>query len=206
MAFRWVPRRELSGTDALSKWVDRMDFSLTAKAFEHVMRVYGPVEVDRFAAAHNHKLPRFNTKFDTPGSEGVDALAQDWRTASSFVLADFNLLDRVLDIIERDDATAILIVPEWEQRPFWKRVRSSAWRRRVVAEEFLDRAELVPNPENADHCFLEGRPFRHRLLVMRVEPILQLAAADMTGVASTAPAPAAARTPHRGSASMGAHH
>ena len=170
VVFRWVPRELLADTDALSKWEDRMDFSLSAAAFDHVVRTYGPFDIDRFASPHNRKCPAFNSKFDSVGSAGVDALAQNWSSGTSYVLADFHKLDKVLDIVERDDASAVIIVPEWPRYPFWIRVRSAAWQRRVVASEFLGAEALVPNPENAASCFF-GERFNSRLLVMRVEPV-----------------------------------
>ena len=60
--FRWVPREELVDADALSKFNDRHDFSLTDEAM-YIVRVrleeagLGSWDVDRFAAAHNTKAP-----------------------------------------------------------------------------------------------------------------------------------------------------
>ena len=36
---------------------------------------YGPHRVERFASANNTHLARFNSEFNSPGSEGVDAMA-----------------------------------------------------------------------------------------------------------------------------------
>ena len=36
----------------------------------------GSWDVDRFAAAHNTKAPRFNSLFATVGAEAVDAFSQ----------------------------------------------------------------------------------------------------------------------------------
>ena len=74
-------------------------------------------DVDRFAAAHNTKAPRFNSLFATEGTEAVDAFAQSWAEGVSLVLHNFNHTDRVLDHVERDDAEAVIIVPEWRNRP-----------------------------------------------------------------------------------------
>jgi hypothetical protein len=43
----------------------------------------------------------------------VNALTHDWRGSVSFVLPNFHEIGKILDIIERDDANAVLIVPEW---------------------------------------------------------------------------------------------
>ena len=120
---------------------------------------------------------RCNALFDTPGAEAVDAFAQDWRVGVSFVLGDFNRLDQVKDIIERDNAAALLFLPEWLKHRFWRRSQSGAWRRRVLGSEFLDGGVLVASAENSSRCFF-GERFMSRILVMRVGPIV-LAAAQM---------------------------
>ena len=168
--FRWVPREMIVDADALSKVKDTMDFSLAPAVFDLVVKTYGPVHVDRFAAAHNAKCADFNSRFATVGSMGVDAYRQDWRIGTSYVLGHFHQLDRVLDVIERDNANAVIIVPEWTERTWWRRIWSGAFQRRVAAAEFIAGSALVPNSENAHTCFFTG-PFNSRLLVMRTVAI-----------------------------------
>ena len=97
------------GADALSKAIDRMDFSLSPEVFGYLLKKFGPFDVDRFAAPHNAKCARFNAKFDTPGAEAVDAFTQDWREGVSYVLGDFNHSDQIMDVIERDNAAVVVI-------------------------------------------------------------------------------------------------
>ena len=175
--FRWVRREMIVGADALSKVIDRMDFSLSPEVFGHLLEKFGPFDVDRFAAPHNAKCARFNAKFDTPGAEAVDAFTQDWREGVSYVLGDFNHSDQIMDVIERDNAAAVVIFPEWPSHGFWRRVCSGAWQRRVVFSEFLSGDALVPNAENMSRCFFKGR-FKCRLLVMRVAPIERVGGAE----------------------------
>ncbi len=54
VVFRWVPREQLVAADALSKFVERSDFSVTPTSLA-LVRQLGPWDVDRFAAAHNAK-------------------------------------------------------------------------------------------------------------------------------------------------------
>ena len=46
--------------------------------FRLVDAKWGPQAIDRFASYYNSLLPRFNSKFASPGCTGVDALVQDW--------------------------------------------------------------------------------------------------------------------------------
>ena len=184
MVFRWVPRERIVGADALSKVADAMDFGLERDVFAHVNRTYGPCDVDRFAAGHNRVCPRFNSKFDTDGSEAVDAFSVSWSRGVSYVLPDFypSTLDRVLDKIERDNAAAVVVVPEWDYYPFWHHLWSASFQRRVVRHEWVAGHCLVAHPEHTAECFFhrrdrlsgrrldEGR-FMTRLLVFRTRPL-----------------------------------
>ena len=151
--FRWVRRQFVQDADNLSKWEDRMDFSLRPILLARVRAVLGPWDIDRFAAPHNTTAGRFNARFGSEAAEAADALGQCWRAGTSFVLPDFFVIDAIMDRIERDDARAILIVPEWTHRPWWHRLWSRAWeqRRRTVLR--LPRDAVVPNNR---HCFFLG--------------------------------------------------
>ena len=159
VVFRWVPRERIVGADALSKVADAMDFGLERDVFAHVNRTYGPCDVDRFAAGHNRVCPRFNSKFDTDGSEAVDAFSVSWSRGVSYVLPDFypDTLRRVLDKIERDNAAAVVVVPEWDYYPFWHHLWSASFQRRVVRHEWVAGHCLVDHPEHTAECFFHWR-------------------------------------------------
>jgi len=129
----------------------------------------GSWDVDRFAAAHNTKAPRFNSLFATEGAEAVDAFSQSWSEGISFVLHNFNQLGRVLDHVERDDAEAVIVMPEWTRRAFWRRIESGAWRQRVVLDFYLEPGAIEANAENEEHCFIGRDTFNSRLRVMRTK-------------------------------------
>jgi len=174
VVFRWVPREQLVEADALSKHLERFDFSLTADALARVQRWLeddlrvGLWDVDRFAAAHNAKAVRFNSLFGTVGTEAVDAFSQSWAEGVSFALHDFNAVGKVLDRVERDDAEAVIIVPVWPSRPFWRRLQSGSWPRRIAHSLLLEPGSIVANAENAENCFFQGT-FNSKLLVLRTQ-------------------------------------
>ena len=69
---------------------------------------------------------RNQVKSDTGEYPSLDHLTQDWRGTVSFVLPNFHELDKILDITERDDAGAVLVVPEWPYQALWRRLHSAA--------------------------------------------------------------------------------
>ena len=165
--FRWVRRCFIQDADDLSKFVDPMDFSLAPDWLAYVRQRFGPWDVDRYTSPSNATCSRFNALFDSVLVEGVNALTQDWRGSVSFVLPNFHEIDKILDIIERDDANAVLIVPEWPYQTWWRRLHSAAWARRVAAWEFVSGAALIPNTQD---CFF-GSHFTTRLLILRVRAV-----------------------------------
>ena len=123
-----------------------------------------------FAAAHNTKAPRFNSLLATEGAEAVDAFSQSWSEGISFVLHNFNQLGRVLDHDERDDAEAVIVMPEWTRRPFWRRIESGAWRQRVVLDLYMEPGAIEANPRTRSTCFFDSL-FDCRLRVMRTKKL-----------------------------------
>ena len=63
---------------------------------------------------------------------------QSWAEGVSFALHNFSQMDRVLDHVAREDAEAVITVPEWASRTFWRRTESGARRRRVVLDSTLE--------------------------------------------------------------------
>ena len=147
----------------MSKFVDRIDFSFRPSALSHMRQRFGPWDVDRFASHTSTTCKRFNAMFEAVGGKDVDALAQNWSDGVSFALPDFHRLDEVLDVIERDEAVAMLVVPCWHRNAGWHRLRSRPWRERVVDSERMPGTVLVANNP---HCFF-GEQFATDLLVLR---------------------------------------
>ncbi len=52
-----------------------------------------------------------------------------------------------------DDAEAVITVPEWTRRAFWRRIESGAWRRRVALDFYLEPGSIEAHPENEEHSF-----------------------------------------------------
>ena len=159
----WVRREFVQDADDLSKFVDRMDFSLAPAAAARVRAELGPWDVDRFASPSNAMAPRFNALFDGVGVEAVNAFVQDWSVGTSFVLPDFHRIPAVLDMIERFDAVAVVVVPKWPHKRWWGRLLSGPWQERVERVLELPADSLVANNQ---HCFF-GTHFTTRLVAFR---------------------------------------
>ena len=73
----WIPRSQNDQADFLSRIYDADDWGLYPLSFYRVDLVWGPHTIDRFANHVNAKLPRFNSRFWNPGSEGIDAFVMN---------------------------------------------------------------------------------------------------------------------------------
>jgi hypothetical protein len=163
--FRWVRRDLISEADALSKFEDIMDFGLSSQAFQLVCDRLGTCDIDAFAAPHNAVFPRFFSRHVTNTAEATDAFSVSWSRYRLFILPDFGrgFIDRVLDKVERDNASVVCIVPCWPRHRFWERLASPSWTRRITAKLTLPPASLVPHAENKCFCFF-GDSFDSPLL------------------------------------------
>jgi len=79
--------------DQLSRRENRDDLSW--RYFNMLEERYGPRSVERFASANNTHLARFNSEFNSPGSEGVDAMAVSSEHENNFINPPWSLLHKV---------------------------------------------------------------------------------------------------------------
>ncbi len=111
-----VPGVKNKEADLLSRQfaTPKYEWSLAKSAFAAIQdKLRLTCSVDRFAALHNHLLPRYNSRLPDPAAEAQNALAQSWSSESNFVNAPFRLLPQILSKIKSERATAIVIAPMW---------------------------------------------------------------------------------------------
>ena len=76
---QWVPCEANLRAHLLSRFVDKDDWSLNSEVFALLDCKWSPYSIDRFASHYNAQVPRFNSKFMSPGCCAVDAFSLDWR-------------------------------------------------------------------------------------------------------------------------------
>jgi hypothetical protein len=92
----WIPREQNQLADYLSKVEEMDDFGLQPAVFRTVLKHFGPLDVDRFASAHNALLPIFFSEFWSPHSSGVNAFTEDWSVSRSFCFPPPRLVFRTI--------------------------------------------------------------------------------------------------------------
>ena len=167
LLFHWRPREFLTEEDSLSKVTERHDFSLHHSTLQHVWNTFGSCNIDVFAADHNSVCERFFTRFNSAASGGWDAFTQDWSGDRCFWLPPFaeTFLSRVIEKIQRDQASGILVIPCWSRQVWVKRLfcQMKAW---IKLNRTFPGSVLRPN--NSE-CFF-GKVFECQVLVLSIQP------------------------------------
>ena len=115
----WIPRSLNDKADYISKIVDYDDWGVTTEFFNMLNGKWGKHTIDRFASYSNKKVVRFNSKFWTPGSLGIDAFAFDWHADNNWLVPPIYLVPRVLRHMQVCKCLGTLVVPLWKSSVYW---------------------------------------------------------------------------------------
>lgn len=118
-----VPRLIASAqniVDTLSRLNADDEWRVADWLFDWVQLKFGQHDVDRFASDTTALLPRYNSAFWDPCTEGVDALAQDWGKDNNFANPPFSLIHQVVKKLSRyKSIQCTLVVPDWPSKPWY---------------------------------------------------------------------------------------
>lgn len=95
------------------------EWSLDENLFQSLTVHFGVPSIDLFASAANSKCSRFLSWHPDPRAEGVDAFTHSWKDLDFYAFPPFVLILKVLRKIVSDEATGILIVPDWPAQPWY---------------------------------------------------------------------------------------
>lgn len=124
-----VKMRHLSGNrnyvaDQLSRYSSKYEWMLHPKLFQYLDKIWGPHTCDRFASYLTTQITMYNSFHADPMTGGIDALAQmNWHTENNFVNPPVRLMNKVLDKIASEKATATVIAPEWTAMQWCRKLR-----------------------------------------------------------------------------------
>ena len=124
LSFAHIAGQNNQEADLLSRTPDKHNWMLNPGIFQLIDFLWGPHTVDRFATLQNSQLPRFNSRYFEPLSEGIDALAQNWTNENNFVNPPWALLPQILEKITHDKATATIIAPVWPSQYWFPKLQS----------------------------------------------------------------------------------
>ena len=108
--------------DRLSRELEDSDWQLHPKLFRHLDKRYRHT-IDRFASEVNTQLPRYNSRWLDPRTEGVDCLRLTdaaWRRENNWCHPPVELIDDLVLKLQRSGAPATVVVPLWPSKSWFQ--------------------------------------------------------------------------------------
>ena len=100
--------------ERLSRLPAQYEWHMHPKLFSYIDIIFEPHSIYRFASILTRQLPRYNSLYWDPETEGVDAVHQsNWLTEVNFVYPPFRMLPQVINHICQTRATTTIIAPHW---------------------------------------------------------------------------------------------
>lgn len=116
---RWIGSAS-NVVDALSRLNADDEWRVASWLFDWVQMKFGRHDIDRFASDATTMLPRYNSVFWDPKTEGVDALAQDWSHDNNYANPPFSLINQVVKKLGKyTSVRCTLLVPDWPSKPWY---------------------------------------------------------------------------------------
>jgi len=111
--------------DYLSRLSSKYEWEIHPALFNYLDKIWGPHTLDRFGSQNTAKCRKYNSRFLDPGCCGVDALSQsDWKIENNFVNAPLRLLNKVIQVICQQEATATVIAPVWRAKTWYQKLNT----------------------------------------------------------------------------------
>ena len=146
---------------------DPCDWMLSRQVYLKIQTKWGKMDVDLFAARHNHQLKNYYSYRPDPGATAVDAFSQNWNHLYPYAFPPFLLVGRTLQKIRRERVQrAVVIAPTWPRQPWFP----------LLLEMIIDQPIYLPQSKSLLQSPLETT---HPLLV---ENRLHLAAWLVSGI------------------------
>ena len=121
----WITASHLAGSknteaDAMSRqFKDNIEWMLDKSMFDRIVQKYGLPEVDLFASRLNNQLSTYVSWMPDPGAWVVDAFTMHWGALKFYAFPPFCLIAKCLQKIKADNASGIMIVPNWPTQPWF---------------------------------------------------------------------------------------
>ena len=103
------------------------EWSLTTKAFEWICKLTFVPQVDLFSTDWNHKVPEYCTLYKSKQTPYMDAMSIDWNKWDKiYLFPPPILLLKVLQKLQLHTGTALLVFPDWPNRPWYQLIQQRA--------------------------------------------------------------------------------
>ena len=137
---QWIPRTENERADFFSKLQDTDDWQLSPDVFNFLDSHFGPHCIDRFATPLNAQLPRFCSRWWSPGCEVVDAFTVSWQHKNNWIVPPIHLISRSIRHLLECKADGTLVIPLWQSAVWWPLLcKAGIFRKEVIQHMIIPR-------------------------------------------------------------------
>ena len=123
------------------------DFQLHPDIFKTISSIWGPFTIDLFATYQNRQISRFASFLPQPKATWVDAMKHIWTKEFPYIFPPFSMITRILQKIDNEKATAVLVAPIWQAQPWFPLILRSLIDIPLVLPEHRD---LLLHPLRAE--------------------------------------------------------
>ena len=144
---QWVPRKQNTIADTLSKMYDFEDWETTNALFKYLNRVWGSFTMDRFADDKNCKTKVFNSKHWCLNTDCVDAFSTSWQHENNYLVSPYTSYSKPIKQLRLSKAQGVLVAPFWPSAAFWLLLFNYQSK---IPSHFLKDFKIFPEPTQ---CF-----------------------------------------------------
>ena len=98
---------------------DDTKWSLSPNVFEAIREAFPQLSVYLFASRTNYKIKKFVSRRPDPEAYAIDAFTMSWTNEVFYMFPPFSLIGRILQKVQEDKTTAVLVAPIWTTQSWW---------------------------------------------------------------------------------------
>ena len=128
LSAQYLPGKDNTIADQESREMkDRSDWLLNREVFRKILCHFPHLNMDLFASRLTYQLPRFFSWRPDPVAEATDSFQQNWKSLSGYANPPWNLVGRVLAMVENQQSEVVLVAPIWPFQPWYPKLLSLLW-------------------------------------------------------------------------------
>lgn len=144
------------------------EWSLNQQIFhDAISRLGFTPDIDLFASRINYQIKPYVSFHPDPGAIAVNAFHMSWKQFQAYIFPPFCLIPRILQKIQEEQCTAVLVAPRWPTQTWWPKLMSQLIAQPMLLPKTKTTLTLPSDPE-ATHplyphlelmiCHLSGNP------------------------------------------------
>ena len=116
------------------------EWMLNKEIFQYALEYYQySPDIDCFASRANAQLDTYVSRQPDPFATHIDASSINWMNFKTYLFPPFSVINRVLQKLRVDKATALCVLPQWTTQAWWPHVQEM-----LVCEPL----RIPPSPKN----------------------------------------------------------